>query len=728
MKKFKILFIFIISGIWAQAQTSLESYEYWFNNAYDNVQTVGVSPVAQHSLSASLDVSALSDGINVLNIRYKDENGFYSSTLSKVFYKNTELFTPDKKLVAYEYWYNNDYTGVQEVAVTPSGQHNLTTAFDVSLLSDGINVLNLRYRDENGIYSSTLSRLFYKNTQMQTPGNQLTGYEYWFNDDHANVQQVSITPAEQYELVAGIDVSGLHDGINILNIRYTDQNGIYSSTLSKAFYKNTSLYTQDNELTAYEFWFNDNYDDVQVVNISPAGQDNLITSIDVSGLNNGINILNIRYRDINGTCSSTLSKSFYKTGEQISSNRIFGYRYWFDDDFENAADITLDPPAEQLILEADIDLTHIPKGEHIINFQFRDSLNVWSAVNTDTVVKLSYPVAAFDYTSLADCDSTVIGFTDLSIDGDEYLWDFGNGDTDTLAGPVYTYYEPGDYTVSMTVTDTLTFADSTVYMDIAVTGKTFSGITVTECDSYTSPGGNYTYNVSGIYSDTIPNHWGCDSIISIDLTINNSVTGSDIITACYSYEWIDGVTYTESNNTATFTLVNSTGCDSVVSLDLTINTVDTSLVANGAVLTAQAGGAGYRWLDCDNSYEPVPGETGQSFTATANGNYAVEITQNECADTSYCYAVTTVSVSDNGQSRIISVYPNPTTGKLYIETMSESPVTEVSIFNIQGVLILKEEYADKNKIELDLDLPDGMYYISINSGGQNAVFKLVKNR
>ena len=76
---------------------------------------------------------------------------------------------------------------------------------------------------------------------MQTPGNQLTGYEYWFNDDHANVQQVSITPAEQYELVAGIDVSGLHDGINILNIRYTDQNGIYSSTLSKAFYKRNNF-------------------------------------------------------------------------------------------------------------------------------------------------------------------------------------------------------------------------------------------------------------------------------------------------------------------------------------------------------------------------------------------------------------------------------------------------------------------------------------------------------
>ena len=39
---------------------------------------------------------------------------------------------------------------------------------------------------------------------------------------------------------------------------------------------------------------------------------------------------------------------------------------------------------------------------------------------------------------------------------------------------------------------------------------------------------------------------------------------------CDTYTWIDGNTYTSSNNTATFTLTNAAGCDSVVTLDLTI--------------------------------------------------------------------------------------------------------------------------------------------------------------
>jgi hypothetical protein len=61
--------------------------------------------------------------------------------------------------------------------------------------------------------------------------------------------------------------------------------------------------------------------------------------------------------------------------------------------------------------------------------------------------------------------------------------------------------------------------------------------------------------------------------VNLDLTITNVTTGTDIISACNSYTWIDGTTYTSSNNTATYTLLGGSinGCDSIVSLDLTIN-------------------------------------------------------------------------------------------------------------------------------------------------------------
>ena len=48
------------------------------------------------------------------------------------------------------------------------------------------------------------------------------------------------------------------------------------------------------------------------------------------------------------------------------------------------------------------------------------------------------------------------------------------------------------------------------------------------------------------------------------------LNGTDVITACDSYTWIDGITYNNSNNTSIDTLTNAQGCDSVVNLELNI--------------------------------------------------------------------------------------------------------------------------------------------------------------
>ena len=50
-------------------------------------------------------------------------------------------------------------------------------------------------------------------------------------------------------------------------------------------------------------------------------------------------------------------------------------------------------------------------------------------------------------------------------------------------------------------------------------------------------------------------------------------TSTDNHIACDSFTWIDGVTYTSNNNSAIYTLVgaNAAGCDSIVTLNLTVN-------------------------------------------------------------------------------------------------------------------------------------------------------------
>ncbi|MBR5983336.1 MAG: T9SS type A sorting domain-containing protein [Bacteroidales bacterium] len=82
---------------------------------------------------------------------------------------------------------------------------------------------------------------------------------------------------------------------------------------------------------------------------------------------------------------------------------------------------------------------------------------------------------------------------------------------------------------------------------------------------------NATTENAGVYQLIVHNdETNCDISASINITVNEASYGTDVQSACNSYTWIDGNTYFESTNEPTFTLINANGCDSIVTLNLTI--------------------------------------------------------------------------------------------------------------------------------------------------------------
>ena len=80
------------------------------------------------------------------------------------------------------------------------------------------------------------------------------------------------------------------------------------------------------------------------------------------------------------------------------------------------------------------------------------------------------------------------------------------------------------------------------------------------------------YNlIAGDYIVTVTDANGCTTTDTATITEPAVISGTDTQIACDSLTWIDGITYTSSNNTATHTLTAANGCDSIVSLDLTIH-------------------------------------------------------------------------------------------------------------------------------------------------------------
>jgi len=249
---------------------------------------------------------------------------------------------------------------------------------------------------------------------------------------------------------------------------------------------------------------------------------------------------------------------------------------------------------------------------------------------------------------------------------------------------------------------------------------------VSACDSFTWIDG-ITYAASNnIATHTLSNAGGCDSVVTLDLTVNYSNTGTYIITACFSYTWIDGITYTASNNIATHTLSNVGGCDSVVTLNLTIITIDNTVSKNGAILTANEIGANYQWLDCNNSYSVISGASNQSFTATSNGNYAVEITKNSCVDTSNCYSITNIGIIENSFGDKLVFYPNPTSGIVNLEFGSNYKNVQIIIRNSEGKLVKHQEFKKEQNISIEIEGSKGIYLIEVISADKKAIIKVVK--
>ena len=245
------------------------------------------------------------------------------------------------------------------------------------------------------------------------------------------------------------------------------------------------------------------------------------------------------------------------------------------------------------------------------------------------------------------------------------------------------------------------------------------------CQGNTYVFGTQSLTVAGTYNETFTSQAGCDSTVALTLTVNPIYNETATASICQGDTYVFGPQSLTVAGTYNETFTSQAGCDSIVALTLTVNSVDVSVTDGGLTLTANFTGGTYQWINCDNEDSPINGEINQSFTATTiTGNYAVIVTNGSCSDTSVCFIIDQSGIEENNINQV-SIYPNPTSNLITIEWDGE--INYIEITDTKGKVLTRVEEFSGQVHQLQVrDFANGIYFIHVGSDAGRTVHDIIK--
>ncbi len=379
------------------------------------------------------------------------------------------------------------------------------------------------------------------------------------------------------------------------------------------------------------------------------------------------------------------------------------------------------------------------------SYTWIDGVNYTSSTNTPTFTIVGGAANGCD--SIVTLDLTINTFvtgTDVQVACGSYTWIDGVNYTSSTSTPTFTIVGGAANGCDSIVTLDLTINTFVTGTDVQVACGSYTWI---DGVNYTSSTSTPTFTIVGGAAN------GCDSIVTLDLTINTFVTGTDVQVACGSYTWIDGVNYTSSANTPTFTVVGgaANGCDSIVTLDLTINNFpnvpllpnDTTYCINSTPMEIIASGSGGTFLwSSDSNFVTIIGSGDWILPVQTLGSntYYVMESLNGCPSPISTITITMINCDITVPTAFTPDGDGVNEDWQILDLDLVYPNNSVLIYNRWGNLIFEHESQkdgpyDENRWNgkyNEQDMPVGSYYYIIfyndeNGGSISGVVSILRS-
>lgn len=223
----------------------------------------------------------------------------------------------------------------------------------------------------------------------------------------------------------------------------------------------------------------------------------------------------------------------------------------------------------------------------------------------------------------------------------------------------------------------------------------------------------------GTYYDTLQTEAGCDSVLSFFLNVLEPAVDTIRLDICGQEEYAFGSFLIDSSGVYTDTLTNRLGCDSIVTLDITFEQAPSNLVTVGGILmSANIDNARYQWVNCRDT-SAIPEATTQFFIPEVNGSYAVIIETDECTYLSECFEMNVGVTSTNRLdiSQEIGLFPNPVREQFRLDLGDWAGRRfNWSIVDMQGRRLAGDTERLEANHRIDVQqLPPGLYWLRLQT-------------
>ena len=396
MRKIFLILLVLACSCFLHAQNKINSYEYWFDNGYAQKVQTGINPVAAFNLNENVSVNALSGGLHTYNIRFRDDSLRYSSVTTQFFIKLPASVFPNKQIVQYEYWFDKNYAQKVSQPVTAQSSFQLNTNLNLVSLSTGLHNINIRFKDDAGLWSAAISQFIVKLPSSVSANKKIVEYEYWFDKNYIQKVSQAITAQSSFELITNLNTGLLTSGLHNINIRFKDNAGLWSSAISQFIVKLPTSVSSNKQIVGYEYWFDNGYSQKVFAPVTPQGTLQLVTNIGTGSLGNGLHTISIRFKDDAGLWSATVSQFVIKLSQSVSANKqIVEYEYWFDNSYAQKITETV-APQSLLQLDTGLNTASLNRGLHSFKIRFKDNSGLWSSTLSQYIFKRSSASSEFN--------------------------------------------------------------------------------------------------------------------------------------------------------------------------------------------------------------------------------------------------------------------------------------------------------------------------------------------